>query len=226
LIFMHEDVESLARVMRPPIHGGDQVDWAAWSSELGFQFPADYRSFMEEYGGGTIDDTLYLPGLMDGGASWRAEHSNAVEQLQFVDEERGQESPLPYPGRFQVGTLVFWGISPSADICCWYANGEDSDTWPVVVFRNRAYPEWVRYDGCFARFLESVICGRIGNPLGITLPASPGGADYLSDSDHKVLRQHGVRPRGYIHNRREVFDRIREAGLSPADFFPWAARLP
>ena len=213
------------RVMRAPRSGGEEVDWALLETQLGFAFPSDYRSFMDLYGGGTIDDTLYLPGLGGDGSGWRQEQLNVVEQLCYEDPATGHETPLPYPGRFEVGTLVFWGISPSSDICCWYASGPDSNSWPVVIYRNRKSPEWFRHDGGFADLINSVLVGRIENPLGVSFPNSLRGVDYLSDRDYRVLRQHGVYPRGYIHNASEVIAQISAAGLRPSDFLPAAARL-
>ena len=54
------DVDRLLDHMRPPVEGGDEVDWPRWRERLGFDFPSDYKRFMEIYGAGTVEEMLEL----------------------------------------------------------------------------------------------------------------------------------------------------------------------
>lgn len=54
------DVDALLRRMPPPHDGGTAVDWEAMARSWDRPFPPDYRRFIQEYGGGTIEDFLVI----------------------------------------------------------------------------------------------------------------------------------------------------------------------
>jgi hypothetical protein len=106
-------VELLMRVMRPPIQGGGQVSWPTWRSDLGFDFPADYKDFMEIYGGGTIDQTVSITPLTDDGGQWRDE--NQPGDYEFLhDPLTGEDLELPL--HWGVGGLVSWGAGDQSNV--------------------------------------------------------------------------------------------------------------
>lgn len=59
----------------------------ALRDECGFDFPADFKIFMEEYGGGVIEDALWLPSFVGGLDDWRDEYANAREELHYGPED-------------------------------------------------------------------------------------------------------------------------------------------
>ncbi|WP_032790537.1 SMI1/KNR4 family protein [Streptomyces baarnensis] len=54
----HPAVVRLRELLPPPRSGGDAVDWEQIGRTTGLAFPADYREFVELYGGGEIDEYL------------------------------------------------------------------------------------------------------------------------------------------------------------------------
>jgi hypothetical protein len=216
-------IEILGSVMRAPTRGGDAVDWENFREKLGFDLPADYKAFATYYGGGSIDDTLYIPSLVGEYDTWLREYANAQAELHYDSEKALTISNGPVADLPDGGALVPWGISPNSDICCWYVTGEDADNWPVVVFRNRQRPAWHRYDGSFLWFIYGAVVGQIENPFGVDFPTEGGSADYLNWRDEKFLRESGIFTFGYVHDRQNFFDRVSAAGFDPLDYFQSAA---
>jgi hypothetical protein len=213
---MHPTVELLTQVMRPPLRGGDQVDWEAWRAELGFDFPSDYKSFIEVYGGGTIDLFLDIISLDDGGSDWRDEYENGP--YMFYEDERGNSIPCPYPVKNGQGGLVFWGISAGPEFCFWYANDDDPDNWPVVVWERHTW-RWTQHDAGFASYFLELFNGRIESPFSDGFPSAK--PDYLNRHDEKMMNTAGVYANHYYDgNEHQFIAEMRAASLDPLEFFP------
>lgn len=211
--------------MPPPLSGGDAVDWVALRDECGIDFPTDFKTFMEEYGGGVIENTLWLPSFVGSLDDWRNEYVNAREELHYDPEDSEVQpagSAVEVP---ESGPLVPWAVSPAGTVACWYASEPDPDRWPVVVFKNRQAPQWAVYDGGFSWFLAAFILGEVVNPFGVEIRVGGGRADYLNWRDERTLRQDGIRVGGYIHDRSEFFSQLFAAGHDPLRYFPSAARV-
>lgn len=54
---MVAEVEVLSRLLPPPPRAVAGPPWETAAAEIGFAFPADYRSFVDRYGGGFLSSS-------------------------------------------------------------------------------------------------------------------------------------------------------------------------
>lgn len=217
---MHPAVELLTGVMRPPLQGGDHIDWQAWYAEFGFDLPADFKEFMDVYGGGMIDQSLSVMALAAGDGWWRDENQSGDYEF-LHDPLSGEE--LEQPLHWGIGGLIQWGgFGPEQ--CFWYANDPNPDSWPVVIWLPRRRVEWAHHREGFASFLNGLITGNIESPFSMKFPLLPE-PDFMNWRDRERLRAIRVSPVSYGRDPRAVIARIEAAGLDPLDFFPSASRF-
>jgi hypothetical protein len=143
------EFEALRGIMPPHAGAGESVDWAAIEASWGHSFPADYRRFMAEYGGGGIENYLgilppepYEPKAQFTGMSFETRNARVR-----WEERPGDPKLVAGPG-----SLLAWGVNSSADLLCWRTDGPDPDTWPVVVWNEDDFL-WTAYDTGMAGFL-------------------------------------------------------------------------
>ncbi|WP_119726348.1 SMI1/KNR4 family protein [Thermomonospora amylolytica] len=164
---MHWAVEQLVAVLEPPAGGGDQVDWERVREEYGVMFPADYRSFVETYGGGVIDDYIGISTPPVEGSVY----GHLLGDGPFVS---GQRHPEGYPYYPDPGGILLWGYSTHGDDAYWHCTSEDPDEWTVLVFtRQVAYGEdhWKPFGGGMVELLLASI--RDGRPSPFSDSTSP-----------------------------------------------------
>ncbi len=218
---MISQMDGLIRALRPPVHGGDQVDWSAWRDELGFDFPSDYRRFMEVYGGGGIDQYLGIMSLSGDGKDWRDEYGNV--SAMFGERASGASVPCPYPAYSGLGGLVSWGVSAGPEFFYWLADSRNPDDWPVVIW-SRSEFEWYRHDDGFSSFLLSALEGRLDDDVFNREGFPSDRRDYLNYRDEKTLAGAGVQYFYYDISPGLVIEQCRAAGINPVDFFQSAGR--
>jgi hypothetical protein len=216
---MHPAVQLLTSVMRPPVRGGEQIDWPALEGDLGFSLPSDYRSFVEVYGGGTIDQILSIAPIIGDDAPWSVA-SRAEDYEIFNDPLTGED--LEDPMHWGLGGLIPWGAA-GADQCYWYAADSSSDQWSMVVWRPRHTVEWMQYSRCFVDFLVDIIRGDVEPPFGQHFPLQ-ANPDFMSWNDRERLRAARISPVAYGRDPHAVITRIQAAGLDPVEFFASADR--
>jgi len=163
---MHPLVERLTRVLAPPAGAAAPTPWADAVPVLGSALPADYRDFVDRYGGGDIDGELAVlhpyrgetvPGAPPGFAGFAAFAADVGRDLAALQAE-GLPGPS-YPLFPSPGGLLVWGVTLNADRLFWDTAGTDPDGWPVVVwFRHRAEP-WAAFEGPMTRFLLDLVSG-------------------------------------------------------------------
>lgn len=103
------------------------VDWEAVHARLGFPLPADYRTFINEYGPGTLGDIRIMsPGAR---AEWDlfALLERKYEQVRYAP--RGEWDPPWYP---EPRGTVGWGETVSGWTCGWAPIDSDPDKWTVI----------------------------------------------------------------------------------------------
>ena len=154
---MSANVDELRRLVPPPPGGAPAPpDWSEVSARLGTELPADYVELIEAYGGGQVDDYLYLLEPFCANESYdlvraAAERAEAFELLW----SGGETKPSFLDVRGQ--RLLPWASTDNGEFCYWLASpGVPPDEWPVVVNEGRG-PEWEHFDlGC-AAFLLAVM---------------------------------------------------------------------
>ena len=138
----------LAEILGTPPPGVVPVPWDKAPSEVGFQFPADYRELINTYGQFSLNGVFYvggpdtepssLPGVPTGFEDFvRLTTSNALfEDLAEQRAVRGCTG-VPYPFFPIPGGLLQWGVGEDV-YCFWLTEGPDPDAWAVVVMLDEA----------------------------------------------------------------------------------------
>jgi hypothetical protein len=165
---MHHAVEQLVQILGAPPVENTLVPWDQAPAEIGFQFPSDYREFLDIYGSIAIRDELSIwspslrpdvpgrpggfPGFVDGTTFGVGEHlADAFEEGNFRE--------CPYPVFPAPGGVLGWANNPNVDHCFWLTEGNDPDRWPIVIWYRQG-GEWDRFDGGMAEFILAVVTGR------------------------------------------------------------------
>jgi hypothetical protein len=166
---VHPLVERLTSVLPPP--GAPPTvppPWERGAAETGTGFPADYRDFVDLYGGGRIDEELtvfsptcaaQLPGDGPGGfAGFTAFLLDWVGPV-FADLHARRPEENPHPLFPAPGGLLPWGMTQDGDHLFWLTETADPDAWPTAVWLRNAPPDaaWSRADSGMAGLLLSLL---------------------------------------------------------------------
>ena len=153
-------LDELKAVLAPPAEPAEAPrpeDWPSAEARLGTPLPDDYKTFIEAYGTGRIDDFLWVFNPFS-----EHQHLNLLERAREMPEiyaelgEEGHEHPPPiFPS--PSGLLVF-GATDNGDFLFWKTSGPPND-WTVVVNESRA-PEYEEFRGGLAYFLVTVLRRR------------------------------------------------------------------
>ncbi|WP_406277710.1 SMI1/KNR4 family protein [Embleya sp. NBC_00896] len=152
----HPVVARLRLLLPPPVSGGDEVDWEAVERETLLRFPADYREFVESYGGGEIDEYLSVSTPPVPGSPY-GDLLDRVDPALANEDELGAllpEGDLP--------KLLPFTFSASGDVAFWLREGAP-DGWRVAVFRRQTpygVNRWTVFDGGMASFCVAVLTGE------------------------------------------------------------------
>lgn len=252
---MNPYIERLPELVRPPLGGGDYVDWEAFQTEFGFVLPTDFREFMGLYGGGVLGGWLGTIALNNPDElfdEWRFQFELPLDLWHFgtSGNQYGEESLYPVdPG---VGALVFCamgGPGPHARLF-WNAASEDPDEWTIVVVREfdnantedagdvqdkadgasmpgaPAAPGWQRYEFPTG-FAQFLVDVLEGriDNLLCTDPAFLPSRDFVHVEDLETLRGHLVFFEQMVLEPAETVARLLEIGEDPVAFFA-SAQVP
>jgi hypothetical protein len=161
---MHPLVEQLTAVLAPPPGGGDDIDWDMVREESGMIFPADYRSFVETYGGGNIDSHLSLSTPAVKGSVY-----GVIEGIASIGP--GRWHPEGYPYYPNPEGILPWGGNSHGDQAFWHCQSDDPDEWTVLIWRRHAAPTWKPFDGGMVDLLLATI--RDGHASPFSNPGFP-----------------------------------------------------
>lgn len=162
---MHLMVEQLTSVLQPPDSGGDRIHWERIYLESSAVFPADYRNFVEVYGGGFIDDYLdiFTPPV-EGSV-----YGQILAEMTLVPGVRHPDGYSFYP---DPGGILRWGADSSGDDAFWRCVSDDPNEWTILVRKRHHGPNedpWKSFHGGMVEFLLSIIRGDYPSPF-----SSPG----------------------------------------------------
>ncbi|MET7810458.1 SMI1/KNR4 family protein [Streptomyces sp. NPDC005395] len=168
-----------------------QIPWATIESSWDFTFPSDYRSFIDSYGAGAIED--YLEILEP--RSWDAE---AVGDGMPAETRNARLGWTVEPKRdFPVSSepmLVAWGVDASADLLCWDTARPNPEDWPVIVW-SRGDAVWRKYECGMLEFLGQVLRADLpSNPLGDEALWNTTPAKFVSKVEEARLLNEGIDP--------------------------------
>ncbi|GHA77373.1 SMI1/KNR4 family protein [Streptomyces termitum] len=171
----HHAMARLRELLPPPVSGGDSIDWQEIERARRLAFPADYREFVESYGGGEIDEYLSIgtPPVTGSGYGDLLDRADPA----LSDRDREDLSALLPEG---VPPLLPFADSASGDVAFWLCEGAP-DGWRVAVFRRQAsygMNRWTVFDGGMASFCVAALTGEV-NPFSERLSAG-GRHEFVS----------------------------------------------
>ncbi|MFE4632725.1 SMI1/KNR4 family protein [Streptomyces sp. NPDC056773] len=147
-------MQLLDRIIRTEGSVGNHLDWDSVEELNGHRFPADYKRFISEIGGGSLEAALEIRLPVATSASdvenrvCRISMAALTDQLtgRWVDEEAG----------YNLEDLIIWGESAGADTLCWIAADVDPESWPVAVY-DRGELAWAVYHCGMAEFILKIL---------------------------------------------------------------------
>ncbi|MFB6878541.1 SMI1/KNR4 family protein [Streptomyces sp. NPDC056323] len=176
----HPVIARLRLLLAPPVCGGDTVDWEAVKQKTLLQFPADYREFVESYGGGEIDEYLSVSTPPVPGSPY----GDLLDRVDPALSQRDrQELSALLPGG-DLPQLLPFTDSASGDVAFWLREGIP-DTWRVAVFRRQTpygVGRWTVFDGGMASFFLAVLTGD----------ADPFSERIEADAQHMFAKWQGA----------------------------------
>jgi hypothetical protein len=148
--------------------------WGEALDKIGFEFPEDYREFVDTYGAGTFEPPRYV------GLEVYAPHVNALDLRGrpgfegFVAHHLDQVRPYftgpgaeevtrnsePIPLYPEPGGLLSWGRTEESDQFFWLTEDANPDRWPVVGWSRHDASTFV-FDGGMVEFLLALFTGRV-----------------------------------------------------------------
>lgn len=158
-------LERLAALMPPPPDPPVPPPWHQAPAQVGFEFPADYRAFIDRYGAGEINGELmvlapterpYRPGGPGGFRGYTAFAQDEVGAA-FTALRDADPSHNPFPLYPEPGGLLVWGRTYNGDHLFWHTQDPNPDRWTVVAWlRNLPSPAWRPFDDTALDFLLAV----------------------------------------------------------------------
>ena len=171
---MSSDLDKLMLLLPPPRAEVVGPPWHRSRLDIGFEFPEDYRQFVDRYGAGIItSDNEMLPFTIDapcsvptGGGPSSGFNALAEKQLSqvrplFVFDGADEDywgGPV-YPIYPDPGGLWAWGENHEGDMFFWLTQDSDPNAWPVVMWARGPATTYV-FEGGMVSSLLSLLSGQ------------------------------------------------------------------
>ena len=171
---MSGSLEDLVGLVPPPECEVTCPPWHLAREQVGFDFPGDYREFVDRYGGGSLTSNGVVtsmgvmtpvsgssfPGKLDGFAGFvDAMVSEARSRFDWTElRESGPERRI-YPLLPDPGGLLLWGDTDAGDCFFWSTDDADPSRWPIIIWQ-RHDGDVMRFDGGFVEFLVALLAGE------------------------------------------------------------------
>lgn len=150
------------------------LPWRLARGQVGFDFPEDYRAFVDRYGGGSFTSIgvvlsisvmtpasgFGFPRELDGFAGFfDAMVSEARSRFDWTELRESRPGGRTYPLLPDPGGLLLWGESDAGDCFFWSTEDPDPGCWPIIVWQ-RHDGDVMRFDGGFVEFLVALLAGE------------------------------------------------------------------
>lgn len=144
-------------VLPIPSHKNEPHDWGCIESEIGFIFPDDYKTLIDNYGGGGINEFLWILSPFT-----KCKNLNMIEKYNEMKAAFCQmktEFPEMLPFDFYDGKqgLFPWGITDNGDELYWHLCGTEVG---IVVFESR-YSSYQTFNIDVTDFLYGLLTKQI-----------------------------------------------------------------
>ncbi|MFJ1755194.1 hypothetical protein [Kitasatospora sp. NPDC088134] len=156
--------DRLAELLGAPGRQAPRASWDAAESLLGVTLPTGYKSFVDRWGPGALDDFLTVFGPVDG----TAHEARALWGTWYGWRQGQDRNPDfdPFPYHPEPGGLIGWGADRYGGAWFFLAQGPDPDRWPIAVFSDTG--QWYATRGTFPAFLVRCL-DRVDYPLFLDL---------------------------------------------------------
>jgi hypothetical protein len=170
---MSGEFDHLVRLLPPPAGEVARPPWETARSTVGFDFPPDYREFVDRYGAGTITagrGSLEFSVSAPCEVPWRegelAGFEAAVsQQIQFVrplfafeGADEAYWGGTVYPMYPDPGGLWAWGGDLEGNKYFWQTADPDPSRWPIVMWA-RGPATTHRFEQGMVAFLAAALSG-------------------------------------------------------------------
>ncbi|MGW7434071.1 SMI1/KNR4 family protein [Streptomyces sp. NPDC054861] len=171
---------------------GDEVNWSVVEEFYGVKFPQDYKSFISEFGAGTIEGSIAImvPIATDDPVVRRVYRiPESIRADPSVNRWKCIEGNPP-----RLEDVLVWGDTESADFLGWLTDGEDPEDWPLVIF-SRAEAAWLMLGGGMSKFLLGILTGKFREcPISDASLMGVGRARFMHDREEERLIEMGIYP--------------------------------
>lgn len=141
-----------------PVENGYVGGWEQAESELGVPLPQDYKTFIDAYGSGQIDEFIWIFNPFS-----KNENLQLIRQLTIqsavLSELVALGENVPYSVFPATGGVIPFGITDNGDLLFWKTSEAPSE-WTVAVNDSRS-PEWQEFRGSMTEFLASLLHGKV-----------------------------------------------------------------
>ncbi|MGW6847179.1 SMI1/KNR4 family protein [Streptomyces virginiae] len=135
------------------------MDWERLADAAQLELPADYREFVETYGGGEIDEYLSVSTPPVPGSPY----GDLLERVDTALSDRDCQELGTLLGAQTLPPLLPFADSASGDVAFWLRKGA-ADSWRVAIFRRQVpwgVNRWTVFDGGMAEFCLAVLTGVV-----------------------------------------------------------------
>ncbi|GAA1018919.1 hypothetical protein Aple_025370 [Acrocarpospora pleiomorpha] len=155
-----------------PFRQPSPVDWAEIESDVGLEFPDDYKQWQARYPDVQVDEFLYIYHLKRGeDLSVREQALRTLRSLRHLgtkrdfiwmrDEDGGSRRARPFPIYPDRGGVYPWGATDNGDKLLWLTD-PDPEKWTVVITNGG---DWWHYQGSFSEFLVGTLTREVVCPI-------------------------------------------------------------
>ncbi|MFE2267581.1 hypothetical protein [Streptomyces griseosporeus] len=188
---MFPALDQLMQLMPPPPTAPAPTPWQLAPDQIGFQFPADYRAFIDAYGAGEINQHLnvlaptsypYQPGLPPGFPGYTA---FAEQDIYAAFCELRNDSPADYPFPLfpEPDGLLIWARSLDGDCLFWDTGHPDPDQWTCNLWLlHQPPPAWHPFDGTATELLLALTT-RAHPHANVLIPSDPAPPRWTRTED-------------------------------------------
>ncbi|GAB7532015.1 hypothetical protein PS3A_44300 [Pseudomonas sp. 3A(2025)] len=158
---MIEVLANLTQILSPPSVTSHK-DWSGFEVKENLYLPADYKEFISVYGGGVIDDFLWVLSPFANNRNLSFEKSKYFQESYLeVKKELPADYPRPkYPSQ---GSFIPWAVTDNGETLVWIVEGKP-ESWGVAVHSSDQGCEEVYNIGC-VEFILKILRREISSSI-------------------------------------------------------------
>jgi hypothetical protein len=132
-------ISYLKQILTPPEVSSERPassEWMLIEQKIGLALPQEYKTFIEQYGSGSIDNFLWILNPFSKNLNLNMVHQAKNYYDVFNESTRIAGTVEPYSYHPAKDGIFPWGITDNGDILHWLCKGKP-ESWKVVISENR-----------------------------------------------------------------------------------------